>query len=249
MAITEKTRKILWGRAASRCSICRSELVKDGADGDPESVVGDECHIIAQAAAGPRGGEMWPEPLDSYSNLILLCRVHHKLADDQPNQFTSENLRLLKRAHEDWVRITLGKREADAQPGTQPVFTWRLQTGRDVTNLLSGVHGYHLDNDSPRTEAEAEIIGNFLQLVHDFGEIWDDMEPYQHVQAQRSLTNELLILEESGFVAFGTRMPRAYSMNGTNLRLMMAVVRIVRADDPHIVDFSIAAAPSPEPTG
>ena len=71
---------------------------------DNESVVGDECHIISSKPNGPRyDPEFRTEDFDSYSNLILLCRVHHKMIDDQSEKFTSDILRQLKADHERWV--------------------------------------------------------------------------------------------------------------------------------------------------
>jgi hypothetical protein len=44
MAIGDRTRKILWGKAAGRCAFCKRSLVEEGKQPDAESVVGDECH-------------------------------------------------------------------------------------------------------------------------------------------------------------------------------------------------------------
>ena len=57
MGIRDKDRKILWGRAGSHCAICQKPLVADATSTDPEAVVGDEAHIVAQSADGPRGGQ------------------------------------------------------------------------------------------------------------------------------------------------------------------------------------------------
>ncbi len=40
----------------------------------------------------------------SVDNLILFCPTHHKLVDDQPNEYTVENLQKFKYDHEKWVR-------------------------------------------------------------------------------------------------------------------------------------------------
>ena len=80
----------------------------DATPQDNESVVGDECQIISSKPNGPRyDPEFQPEDFDSYSNLILLCRVHHKMIDDQPETFTSDILRQLKANHERWVADAL----------------------------------------------------------------------------------------------------------------------------------------------
>lgn len=83
MPITLKTHKMLWGRAANRCAICRMELVMDASETDDEAVVGEACHIVAQKEDGPRGqSPLTQEQRDKYANLILLCNVHHKQVDD-----------------------------------------------------------------------------------------------------------------------------------------------------------------------
>ena len=108
MAISDKTRKILWGRSGNRCAVCRHELVLDATSSDNESVVGEECHIVSPKAHGPRFD---PSPsvddLDDPANLILLCRVHHKMVDDQRETYTVEVLHTKKIEHEKWVSSML----------------------------------------------------------------------------------------------------------------------------------------------
>lgn len=110
MAISVKTRKMLWGRAASRCAYpdCRRPLVEDETETDDPSIVGDEAHIVAREKDGPRGAStLTVAQRDSYGNLMLLCKVHHKLVDDQPGEYTVEKLQEMKATHLDWVSENL----------------------------------------------------------------------------------------------------------------------------------------------
>jgi hypothetical protein len=110
-----KTLKTLWGRAASRCSICKLELVMDATETDDESLVGEACHIVADKVDGPRGtSPMSSEQRNKYGNLLLLCNVHHKQIDDQVDTFSVERLHEIKNAHETWVRTQLSF-DAEAQ--------------------------------------------------------------------------------------------------------------------------------------
>jgi hypothetical protein len=102
MAISDRTRKTLWARAGGRCSLCRILLVTHSTDTDAASVFGQEAHIVAQSPGGPRAGRV--AEVDSYNNLILLCSIHHKQIDDQPEFFTVERLTAMKLGHEVWVR-------------------------------------------------------------------------------------------------------------------------------------------------
>lgn len=58
-SLTQKTLKLLWGRAASRCAICKRELVMDETETDDASIVGEACHIVAESPDGPRGCPIW----------------------------------------------------------------------------------------------------------------------------------------------------------------------------------------------
>jgi len=116
MGIELKTAKMLWGRAAQRCSICKQELIEDATETDDESIVGDMCHIVGRHPNGPRGESPLPEASrDKYGNLILLCKVHHKIVDDQPNAYTVAELQELKADHESWVRESLSTYDPQKQ--------------------------------------------------------------------------------------------------------------------------------------
>lgn len=110
---TERTLKVLWGRAAGRCAMseCRSELFVDDSEYDPIVIIGDIAHVEAARDTGPRG-----DPIkkigtrDEYDNLILLCKNCHARIDGQKRKFTLDALRQIKADHENWVRCQLPER-------------------------------------------------------------------------------------------------------------------------------------------
>ncbi len=107
MAISLKTHKILWARSGGKCAICKNEIVIDPENlNDDPSIVGDEAHIIARSESFTRGDydSLSPEERDHNSNLILLCKNHHKKIDDQPDTYTVEKLRKIKSQHEAAVK-------------------------------------------------------------------------------------------------------------------------------------------------
>ena len=110
MAVSTKTAKIVWGASAGVCAFpdCRKELVIEAKHSDDEALVGDLCHIVASSSMGPRGeSDLEPEERDKADNLILLCKVHHKCIDDQPNYYSVEKLKEMKKNHENWVKKSL----------------------------------------------------------------------------------------------------------------------------------------------
>jgi hypothetical protein len=66
-----------------------------------DEMIGEICHIKAKSPEGPRYD---PNQTDaerhSFDNLILFCRNHHKVVDDQPKKFTVEWLKVTKQNHE-----------------------------------------------------------------------------------------------------------------------------------------------------
>jgi hypothetical protein len=117
MAISDRTRSTLLIRAGGRCSLCQVLLVSEGTASDAPSVFGEVAHIVAQSPGGPRAGYI--AEVDGYDNLILLCSIHHKQIDDQPEHFTVERLRSIKLDHEAWVRAP-GEVSAEAVPLSAP---------------------------------------------------------------------------------------------------------------------------------
>jgi len=155
MSISVKTQKMLWGRAANRCAICRLELVMDASETDDESLVGEACHMVAASEGGPRGeSPLTQEQRDKFANLLLLCNVHHKQIDDQPIAFPVAILVELKSDHEQWVRTQLNfdsQKQRDDEVYAGFVEEWANRTRlNDWNNWASGL----LCNGQPSISAE-----------------------------------------------------------------------------------------------
>lgn len=74
---------------------------------DPSNV-GDICHIVPRGKTGPRTDPDFPiELINAYSNLLVLCKIDHKLVDDHPEIYPADELRRIKQEHEQWVDSTL----------------------------------------------------------------------------------------------------------------------------------------------
>jgi hypothetical protein len=212
MPISDKTRKLLWGRSGNRCAICKCELVIIATNLDDESIVGEECHIISSSTSGPRYDQSLPqEKLDAYENLILLCRTHHKMIDDQSESYSSDILRQMKMNHEVWVSEKLSASQNPKRVKIHrvkqniPAYLVRLTTGREALNLV--LHSYVMwtNHDELNTQEEVDLIGGFLQNLRDLADIGSELEPADEVQASFSLTKSLEELERAGYFVFGGR--------------------------------------------
>ena len=108
MGINTKDIKILWAKAAGRCSMpdCRMRLVADAGDAvkSKNTLIGENCHIVGDKETSPRGKSILTEDeRNRYPNLLLLCRNHHKIIDDDEHGWPVERLHQIKTEHEIWV--------------------------------------------------------------------------------------------------------------------------------------------------
>src|SRR5437762_1449971 len=178
MAISKKTRKILWALSGNRCALCRQELIVEKTVTDAHAVVGDECHIVSPKGRGPRyDPSVQLEQLDLPENLLLLCRVHHKEVDDQPNKYSVARLNELKKSHEAWFKST-----RKGEDGERPIRIVkikerileslpRISTAREIMNLVEGSLSYETGHPEDLDGSDSDLVGDFFQTIKDYGDI------------------------------------------------------------------------------
>ncbi|MEZ8577165.1 HNH endonuclease [Vibrio splendidus] len=209
MSISDKNRKILWGKSGNKCAMCKHTLVFEGTEQDSESIVGEECHIISGAKNGPRSDPQFPrEKVDDVSNLVLLCRIHHKQIDDQVETFTPEILRTIKSNHEKWVEEKLKDipqtpkirivRDKNQIPEKLNI----VQTGKEMFEIMSGCVASYMDYSDNLTDEELDLVANFLQNIKDWSEFSQELEPIQRIGAIRDIDIELGALRDKSLFAF-----------------------------------------------
>jgi len=247
MRITDKTRKLVWGKSGNRCAMCQHVLCVDTTPEDDESIVGDECHIVSKKENGPRYDPCYPDnKLDSYENLILLCRIHHKQIDDQYTTYTAEILRKIKENHEKWVSRQLDKEPKISPemrikriPQNIPKYLHRITSGKEILNIVVGAHTYSFDHDELSSEEEVKIVGEFFDIVNDWGDISPELGPGFRVEATYRLTNLIKELDDAGFWVFGSREKQILVVNGQESSWSMSIVHVIRKTNSEILKISI----------
>jgi len=97
---------------------------------------------------------------------------------------------------------------------------------------------YQQDYDSPRSQEEVDLVGSFLQQLHDIGDIWEDFEASQHVQLAFDLDRALHEVEDTGFSVFAGRVSRGFRLGldeSTPVRMTVATIVVMRSDNPRIL--------------
>jgi len=244
MPISDKNRKILWGKSGTRCAMCRHTLVVDPNALDSESVVGDECHIISGAKGGPRHDPRFPRSeIDELSNFILLCRIHHKLVDDQAGTYTAEVLRTIKANHENWVQQKLKdqpevptvriRRVRNEIPTKLPA----IHSGKELLNLAIGCHGSYTDYSDDLDDEETELVGGFIQNLTDWADISVGLEPIERIRAAKTLDEEIKALNGRGFMVFAaTENQRIESGISSPSTFRVLHLSVNRTSDPGVTE-------------
>ena len=107
--ISQIVQRYIYIRSYNCCAMpgCGAELCKK--DG---TLIGEICHIEGIKPGSARyNPNLSEEKVNDTSNLILLCRNHHKEIDQNPEKYTVEKLKQIKEAHEErasqiWRTIT-----------------------------------------------------------------------------------------------------------------------------------------------
>lgn len=141
----ESTLKKLFALSRNRCafSACATQIV------DPMSgiVTGEICHIKARNVNGPRyDSHKTDEERHAYSNLIILCRLHHRIVDEQAARFTADLLSEMKEIHEREGNIELSQEDARLARLLISEYFAAMQRP-DVTQTVIGNHNVTIAGD------------------------------------------------------------------------------------------------------
>ena len=218
MTISDRDRKLLWGRSGNRCAICRIVLTPASTLTDPDSVIGDEAHIVARSTAGPRGSQTLMGTADGYDNLILLCKNHHGIVDTEPvGTYSADYLRAVKAEHEIWVAAQLSHPQLmppavhlQADPSAPELLLGQLLNGQNVWAIVADASGYKCAGpEEPEVSSVVcDLVDSFLDEARDVLEISRDIEDHGRSnvrETQRSLGAHLDVLQSHGIVVFGGR--------------------------------------------
>ncbi|AXR69225.1 HNH endonuclease signature motif containing protein [Leptospira mayottensis] len=248
MSISDKTRKILWGRSGSLCAICKIELIVDKTKTDQQAIVGEECHLVSQRTKGPRYIDNFPKELiNDYENLILLCNVHHKMIDDQPLTYSSDVIKLIKNNHENQIREKLQKKKGNGKVHIRrkkeniPEFLCRVTDGKELYELISNIYGYDFQFEEKDDNILQTVISPFLQNVQNWADISSDLiQINQRIEAMGELTSMIREIESKGFLVFGGIEKQILTdMEGEESDFPIVIIKLVAYDDPNIIQKPI----------
>jgi len=116
------------------------------------------------------------------------------------------------------------------------VFLLRISSGKELFDIVGGVDGCSLENDELGDEGEVDSVGDFLQGLSDWADMWNDIGPKDRIKAAYEYTEKIRELEEMGLWIFaGQNVRKLQGANTEVFKMTLGYVSVLRSDNPRIV--------------
>jgi transcriptional regulator with XRE-family HTH domain len=117
----------------------------------------------------------------------------------------------------------------------------RVTTGKGLMDLM-GSHACRFDHDEPRSDDEREALGEFLDAVKDWNDIWKDVDPSGQLDAGKHMLSLVNALEKHGLWVFALKTVGTVRFGDTVIPdWVVANVVVQRDDHPGIVNLAAGA--------
>ncbi len=191
-SISVRTRRRLWTRSGDRCAFedCDESLLEPIEGVDDDTIVGIECHIVAQRdspAVARSVSSLTDEERTTfadliehrhgYANLVLMCAKHARVIDDPRAGYDVARVVAMKRVHEAAARARKTERERRADElvlrHAALVDEWERRVALDewrrwVSPVYGDGHPHMEQEDFDRLSSTREWI---------FSRVWPGTEP------------------------------------------------------------------------
>jgi hypothetical protein len=198
---TQTTLRRLYTKAGNCCAFpdCPERfLIKEG-------YLADICHIEALNPDGPRynsAKEITDLDRNSDPNLILLCKNHHYIIDlknkDGEPHYSTEQLKAMKRAHEELVELTRSKITQTKEPSILARIVRELSSTKFGANPAKVTLPFTIEekisfNDVERYRGIIEKYAPYAQLYLD--KLYNELEANQ-LETVLSVLNDLYLMSK-----------------------------------------------------
>jgi transcriptional regulator with XRE-family HTH domain len=140
---------------------------------------------------------------------------------------------------EDKRTVEEQKEKSDVPDGG---FLIRVSDGNELFALMGSAHAFAFHNDSVELSEVNDLIADFLQELHDWGDLWDEIGPGERVRTAHEYTSRIKDLEERGLWVFAGKSKRYYSAGEKSTALNVFVVYVLKSTNPEIVTIDPSKA-------
>lgn len=130
--------------------------------------------------------------------------------------------------------------QAKKQDGDGFLFYHRLTSGNSIVEVFQETYAYRFSNEDPRNADDVDFIAMNVQNIHDWSEIWSDIDPGSKIKAIFELGEMLKEMEVRGMWLFGLRTRTTFKLpkrDGTKSEVEGAIcnIHVAYADSKHII--------------
>ena len=102
--ISRRDTKLLWGQSGALCAICKTIIIESKENNNGIYPIGVMAHIEGDKPGSARYNKsMIDKERSSYENHLLVCPICHTKIDNDPEKFTVEKLKKIKKEHEQTI--------------------------------------------------------------------------------------------------------------------------------------------------
>ena len=158
-----------------------------------------------------------------------------------------ETLRAIANAFE----VDVAELLAPPSTGTKPTgdakikFLLRIRSGIELFKIVGNSNAGLFEHDEFEAPIDTEMTASFVQDIHDYLEIWADVEPADRVRVPHEFTGRIRELEEIGLWLFAMRDKQGFPVGKEVMPLDVAVLYVAKKDNPKIVRLDLEEAVLP----
>jgi len=213
LAPTPETTRALYLRSGNQCAFpgCVERII------DPEgNLVGEICHICAVKKGEPRFDEgQSNEDRRYYDNLILLCRKHHRVTDDE-DKYPVPAMAKMKADHEGKFRDAVEKIRASVTDHT-------LSDAVAYPETMSAY--FDLNGWPEEAEIREEAIAGMRRFADTIRDLPIDVREFLAVAVRRATETRL------SFAPMSVLCQEADRASGVGAELVKGYVGILKKND------------------
>lgn len=126
-------------------------------------VVGDICHIEAAETNGARFNDKSDnEKRRNFKNLILMCKKHHKIIDEDEKTYTAKFLKELKKQHE------LKFKEININEKLEASFNEQKSSNKEMLNKITLIETTTISTNKVVQEIQQNLKSSFYMDLSNF---------------------------------------------------------------------------------
>ena len=160
MVVNITTQKLVWGIFAARCAMCRHKVIWESESGG-RALIGEIAHIVGAKLKAARGLGVIAGDRDDAENLLLLCREHHKIIDDNEEEYTVERLRQIRSEYLKWLEGQL----TSAQPWSASAISQYTYLNVPRLDEFAVMRGYQIRHEPVSLGTHLSELGYNLNLL------------------------------------------------------------------------------------